>query len=550
MPTTTNTTAMPCPAFAPSAPPLPSPAAAPARMMKRSESLPARISADHLPARRPIGLARPYGRFVSPRNLANDVANSFLKNAGFDLALRENKLIVTRHRDLEAAEAQYPPSGQVLAQVCQAWMTMEPTPAKLDIAAALLPVINAQLLEHIEDCKMEGSLKESVKELAKKYLTAFGGRDLAIDDLISTVNTYFFDKIGTNNTLTNANIASAALTALFMLVPTIGKNLPILMAAVRDKRYKDAILPALSIMSITAMTLNPTMAALGRDLSSAIAGSAGNLLMMTHLPEILHHGYEWAQLKNTRFPAETHPFTHFARNHGLVDQGLHAALDFMHEFGAQSGFLALNMVNAVTNGGSARNPAVFPLLAMLLGSFVLHTTRGEPPFSEFKADRNAIAEGLTANSEHHSARARAAMLFLQQKIAATYDANFGSIIAPQLNRSFADAHIARQLGGHTLSDEDEKTFVKNLLSHFVNEKKAKDAIQVAIDKIYRYEDFDPATNACGDPQLAEILRFVQAQRNKDRAFLRNTRGFAHSNHVYRNIISHAIQCAVFEELGR
>ena len=79
-------------------------------------------------------------------------------------------------------------------------------------------------------------------------------------------------------------------------------------------------------------------------------------------------------------------------------------------------------------------------------------------------------------------------------------------------------------------------------------QEARNAVRVAIDRIYRFDRFDPTGNADGDRALGEILRFIQTQRNKDKAFLRGGRGLAHADHVYRNVIAHAIKCAALEEL--
>lgn len=81
------------------------------------------------------------------------------------------------------------------------------------------------------------------------------------------------------------------------------------------------------------------MAAFGLDRASAIAAATGNALMAANLLDIQHDGREWASLKREHVDPESRPFTSFARSQGLVDKGLHTALDFLHEFGAQMGFL-------------------------------------------------------------------------------------------------------------------------------------------------------------------------------------------------------------------
>ncbi len=120
---------------------------------------------------------------------------------------------------------------------------------------------------------------------------------------------------------------------------------------------------------------------------------------------------------------------------------------------------------------------------------------------------------------------------------------------PLLNRP-AGSHAARQFGGNTLSDTEEKTFLKGLIGRFCTRWEAENAAHVAIDRIYRFDRFDPAENMGDDRAVGEILRFVQAERNKDKALMLDTRGLAHADHVYRSIIAHAIKCATFEELGR
>ncbi|WP_175232828.1 hypothetical protein [Paraburkholderia humisilvae] len=476
------------------------------------------------------------------------VVNGFLKKAALDLMMRENGLYISRHSDLEAIEAQRLPTVKDLARVCKTLMTAE-SPERLDIAAALLPSIRARLLEHIEADAPNESLMGKLKVFGKNYCSVLGGRDLAIDDIMATVNAYFIDRIGRDSALKDSNIAAAALTAVLMLVPTIGKDLPVLVGAIREKRYRDAVMPALSIAAVAAMTLNPTAAAAGWDRASAIAAAAGNALMMTHLPGILQHAYEWSSLKRTSFEPETNPFTEYATNHGLVDQGFHTMLDFLHEFGAQAGFFVLNLKNAIGLADSARNPAVFPILATLLGSFVVDSLRGDQPFSDFAAGREALADSVHESTENHDVRGQAAMYFLQQKISETYGSDYASLMSPEL-KSSVGRHACRQLGGNTLSDAAEKEFIKALLGRFVTSKQSRDAVHVAVDRIYRFDNFDPAANAGDDRLMTEILRFVQQQRNKDKAFLGSARGITQADHVYRNVIAHAIKCVVFEELAR
>lgn len=240
-------------------------AAVPETTLKRSKSLPSRssVAPDFVPRAQSLTAlhktAGSGGDVPQPgaTGLSEDTVNAFLKKAGLDIALRENRLFITRHRDPEAAEAQRPPSGKDLARVCHALMVAEETPAKLDAARTLLPAINAQLLEHIEADQSETSMKDKVMALAKSYCTVLGGRDLAIDDVIGIINTYFFDRIGDDKALNSSNIAAAALTSLLMLTPTVGKNLPLIADAIREGRYRDAIMPAFSICAVSAMTLNP-----------------------------------------------------------------------------------------------------------------------------------------------------------------------------------------------------------------------------------------------------------------------------------------------------
>ena len=496
-----------------------------------------------------FGAAKARGGQPGDRELPEHAVNRFLQRSGIPMELREGGLVITRHRDLEAAEAQRAPSVEELTKVCHALMLANDSPAKLQIAEALLPAVNALLVEHAQPTESDDGLKDWVKTLAGKYCAVLGGRDLAIDDAIGAINAYFFDKIGADTTLNRSNIAAAAMTTALMFVPTVGRNLPIIAEAIREGRYQDALLPALSICAISAMTLNPTMAALGFDRASAIAAATGNALMMANLPEILHHGYEWGCLKQTRFAPETHPFTCFARNEGLIDKGLHTALDFVHEFGAQAGFFTLNLKNAIQVGGPGRSPVTFPLLSLLLGSFALDTAKGDRPLADFHPDRKALAGELASVSHDHDARGQAARLFLQQKIAESYDASYGALVRA-LSKPSATTQAARQLGGNTFSDADEKTFLKGLITRFCRAEETKNDVRVAIDRIYRFDRFDPAGNAGGDKALGEILRFLQHERNRDKGLFRASRGLAHSDHVYSSVIAHAIKCAAFQELGQ
>ena len=520
--------------------------------LHRSKSLPAQTAERECEADRSaisaivggLGWALPES---SETSLAAPMVNAFLRKSGLPIEMREDRLVLTRHHDIEAVEAQRPPSVGDLTEVCHALMLAEDTPGKLEIAEVLLPAVNRQLIEHAEARKPEGDLKDWVKGAAKSYCSVLGGRDLAIDDTIAAINAYFFDKIGSDKALNTSNIAAASLTAIMMLVPTIGKNLPIVAEALREGRYQEALLPAATICAMAAMTLNPTMAAFGFDRASAIAGAAGNVLMMVNLPQVLHHSYEWGMLRKAHFSHETHPFTCFARDEGLVDGGLHTALDFVHEIVAQADFLGLNIKNAVQAPESARNPAVFPVLSLLLGSFVLDTARGDRPFADFGVNWRELAGELASREHNGDACKQAARLLLQQKIAETYDANYGKILAPLSKRSVT-TQMARQLGGNTLNDHEEKTFLKGLIARFYTAEEGRNAVRVAIDRIYRFDRFDPAEYAGGDRNVGEILRFVQSERNKDKGYLRASRGQFHADHVYSSVIAHAIKCASFQEL--
>jgi len=529
----------------------------PGQMLRRSSSLPPRPAAmppragrsesqENLPQIRDA-VAR--GSHSHAAGLSEPMVNMFLRKIGLQMELRGDRLAITRYPDIEAAEAQRAPSIRDLTQISHALMLAENTPAQMEIAKTLLPVVNALLVEHAQTKETGDGLKDWVKTLARNYCSVLGGRDLAIDDAIGAINTYFFDVIGSNTALNRSNIAAAALTATLMLMPTIGKNLPVIVGAVREGRYQDAVLPALSICAIAAMALNPTTAAIGLDRASAIAAAAGNALMMANLPEIIHDGREWAHLKQTRFTPETHPFTCLARDEGLIDLGLHTALDFVHEIGAQAGFFALNIRNAVQGGDSARSPATFPLLSLLLGSFALDTARGDRPFAEFAADHKALAGEVAGVSHHDNTRRQAARLLLQQKIAETYDADYRALLRPLAKRS-AMTQATRQLGGNTLSDADEKTFLKGLISRFCASEDARNTIRVAIDRIYKFDRFDPAEYAGGDAAVGEILRFVQSERNRDKGLLCGSRGLAYSDHVYSGVIAHAVKSAALQELQR
>lgn len=479
--------------------------------------------------------------------VSEDLANAFLRRAGLDVALKGTRLVVTRHSDPEAAEAQRAPSAPQLAQICRTLMLAEETPAKLDVAKILLPAINAQLLDAAEAEQPDENFSDRAKGAVKAYFKTLGGRDLGLDDAISACNTYLFDKIGDETALNSGNIAAAVLTASLMLLPTIGKNLPIIADAIREGRHQDAIMPALSILAISAMTTNPILAACGKDQASAVAAAAGNVLMMTNLPAMVRDGLDWSRLLKTDVDPQTQPFTQLARKHGLVDKGLHTAIDFLHEFAAQAGFLVLNVINAAKDGEAAGNPVSFGLLGTLLGSFLVNVAQGEQPFTEFAPDRSALADVLTEPGG--GASRQAAQLFLQQKTAQTYDpAGYASLTAPFLEQPVSD-HAARQVRPHMISDSGEMAFLKGLMARFCVREETKDAVHDAIDRIYRFERFDPAEATGDDRMLGEILRFIQTERNNDKGYGRAARGVVSANHVYRNIIAHAIKCAAFEELG-
>lgn len=491
------------------------------------------------------GLAEPSGK----TGLSGEIANDFLRKAGLEMALRDGALVRTRYDDPGEMEAQSPPSPADLARIGKALMLAPETPAKIAVASVLVPAVNARLLEAVEADVPRGGVTESLKGMARTYCHVLGGRDLAIDDTIATVNTYLFDRIGGDRALRGSNIAATALTALMMLMPTVGKNLPVIAEAVREGRYRDAVVPALSVCAIAAMTLNPAMAAFGCDKESAISAATGNALMMTNLAEILQEGGDWTGLAREEVSPDTRPFTSLARSHGLIDKGVHLALDFLHEFAAQTGFFVLNVMNAAGSGEAKRNPAIFPLLAALLVPAAVETGRGEQPFAEFETGRSALADAIVTDRGATGIRGQAARQFLQQRIAATYDGgDYDALARPLLERTGA-SHIGRQFGANTLCDGEEMSFLKGLADRICQDPVTRAAARDALDRIYRFERFDPAEAVEGDRALGEILRAVQAERDRDRGFMRNERG-VHADHVYRNVIAHAIRCAAFEELSR
>ncbi len=477
-------------------------------------------------------------------DLSVEIANSFLKKAGLDITLCDGKLVKIR----DNGEAHHTPSSEDLARIGKALILAPETPAKLAVAGMLARAGSECLLEISETDTTHNDFAGKLKSAARAYCQTLGGRDLAIDDTIATLNTYFFDRIGKNQVLRGANITAAALTILLMLVPTIGKNLPIISKAVSEGRYRDAILPALSICAITAMTFNPIAAAMGYDRVSAIIAATGNALMVTNLAEILPEGGEWINRIREDISAETHPFTSFAHTHGLIDKGVHIVLDFLHEIAAQLGFLVLNVMNAAGSSKANGNPMVFPLLTALFLPAVMEVTTGEQPFAEFEKTRGALADALTSGDGSEAIRSRITRQFLQQKIAATYEKEgYNTLARPLMERSKV-SHIVRPIGANTLSDREEIAFLKGLFDRFCRSLDERDAAHNAIDRIYRFESFDPAQALERERELGEILRGIQTERNKDKSFVQDTRGIC-TDHVYRNIIAYVVRCVAFEELG-
>ena len=459
-------------------------------------------------------------------------ANAFLRENGFEtVVLNGGKLI-----DKADLEAQLPPSVKVLERISRALVMAEETSAKSAVTRALWPAILTQLLDHAEVDGSPKSWQTWATKAIKSYFGVLGCRDLAIDDVIAAINNYFFDKIGRDSTLNISNIVGAALTANFMLLPTIGKQLPQLMKALTDRDCQGVIRQAFPIAAVSAMTLNPTLAAFGLDRASAIAASAGNALMMANLPEVLHNAYETVRLKWDSPNPESHPFTSYLRTRGVVDKGLHTVLDFLHEVLAQAGLFSRNLENAIRGDDASSNPLTFVWLAVLLGSFAASAVRGERPLDDISTDPKALGGKLASGADP---RQLAAKLFLHQKIADIHNPNCRDLIRPHLKPSALD-HVFTRFGGRVFSDQDEKTFLKGVVDLLYPDKGCRDAAHVAIDRIWRFDDFDPSNHASGDRSIGAFLSAVQTERARDKGIGRDSCGLMNANHVYDNIILPAI----------
>jgi hypothetical protein len=188
-----------------------------------------------------------------------------------------------------------------------------------------------------------------------------------------------------------------------------------------------------------------------------------------------------------------------------------------------------------------KSSASFALFTLTL-SLILEMARGEQPFDDFEHKSDVIRKNLDAIRETLDENAQAALLLLQYKIDETYDAKYRNFIQSHLQISACN-HMTRQLGGNQFSDEDEVAFLENVLRKDESPE-ANDGISRALRKIYGFEEFD-TTNI---PEASiPILRFIQTQRNKDKGYGRDMRGFR-ANHVHDKVIAYAIQYVAAKEL--
>lgn len=484
-------------------------------------------------------------------NLGQEISftriNEFLHSVGADYTLTNHSFVKSEPDSLEAMEGQPRIDRKDVSAIHEAVLAADYSDEKMAVMQRLMPLLQKEMNELAKQTPESAILKDKVVGLLKAYANTMGGRDLAIDDMIATANSYLFDQVGNDgkglNALNKGNIASAVATSLLMLAPTIGKNVPLISEALKDGNYKDAVLPALSILAISSMTANPIFASAGLDKLSAIAGATGNALMMANLPHILHHAFEWVETYQDNPNPSTKPFSAFARSNALVDGGTHTTLDFLHEFAAQLGFFVLNIQNAI-GGGAERNPAVFPLLGVLISSAVIHMGKGEKPFDDFESDAPGLASDLAQSNG--SATSQAGSIALQSKIHQYFDVQEFKSILDKLPQPSVGQDLLTQIGVAKLSNVQEKEFSKELLVKLFPDVDDS-SLKEAVNSIFNFQSHGVEEIGC-DSALKNILDYMQEARGKDRSYFGDSRGVIASNNYYDNFIAEVIKCCVYEEL--
>lgn len=512
--------------------------------IERSLSSPASLRGTENPDQK----AEPRRESVFQEASSNNAINELLDQLNLPYTLSGGLLVKKQPDNIGDMESQPSIDQKSLAKVYKAILSCENHHVQEAAIKDLLPIVQTgmdQIAHETPDTKTVG---EKISSVLKAYSNTLGGRDLALDDTIATVNSFFFNNIenksGGLNSINKANIASAVATGAFMLAPTLGKNIPIMIDAIKNGDYKAAAMPALRTLAIAAMTTNPVLAAAGLDKASAIAGAIGNSLMIINLPHILHHVHEWAETYNDKPDKENKPFAAFARSNALVDSGTHTALDFLHEVGAQVGFLVLNAQN-IAGGGADRNPAVFPLLGVLLGSAVIDMAKGEKPFDDFESDKASLIQDFAKSGNKTSPISQSGRMAVQTKIHEAFDGNFRDILNG-LPEPSTKKDLSTQFGFTKLNDEQENQFSKALMNKLFPNVDT-DALHQAIDNIFNFQNYDIKNCGSDDPKLRDVLEFIKESRNEDKGYMRSSRGMS-SNAFFDKFIAHTIKCAIFEEM--
>lgn len=432
---------------------------------------------------------------------------------------------------------------------------------------------NEEFYKALDAYSSEKNSTQLMQNLWEKYVQTLGGKDLAIDDMIATANAVWFPQIDNSavpasgglklNELNKSNIAGASATSAFMLLPTLGKNIPTIKKAMTEGEYKKAVFPAINSAAISAMTANPVLASMGYDKGSAIAGAVGNGLMIAHAPHIAHHMIEWLEAKGETLDPETKPVCAYARSNMLVDSGTHIILDSLHEVLAQAAFLYLNVKNAVYADDAKNiddtkqddvidNSLAVGALTILFGSAVIDMVRGKKSFEDFEAKKdNVFAELTSLDGEDRTTEA--GKMALSLKIHETFNPkDFAAILDP-LKKSGTGARLASQFGKNMYTDDQEKNFITSLLGRlYPNESTADDShLSDAIKFIYTPSkgDVEEAIKKASEnnPGLGGILNFLDETRKKDRGYF-SEKGWVAANNVCEKFISRAILSCAYKEL--
>lgn len=418
----------------------------------------------------------------------------------------------------------------------------------------LQPLIEKLVRYHAAP-EQQKSCCEKIMQYFMAYCNFFGGKDLAIDDLIGTANIYFFGDLGESTALTISNWVAVGLTGLFMLVPTLCKNGSQVFQHMKQGNWKSSIMPGVSLLAIAAMFCNPLLGALGLSKGAAIAAAVGNLLMTLRIAGIIHHAMDFKENLGLSRNSDVGEYGRYCAANAAWDGGYHMSLDLLHEFGAQVGFAVLNILNALGKEGGEDNPAAFGLLGILLGSFVAEKFKGEKPFEHFDLDRNMMQTGITASNAWFLAS------IIQNYQQGRYTGLTGHLEGEKRGLN--------QLGATKLTDSMEVNFFRHLFDcmgkgtegfsqrDITSAKSAVTSIYLgqAIDSYLTICDCHGACNCSATSpasqqrtMLKAMLVEIEKCHKKDKVWCGNKKARLHGDEVYQKCIVPIVKCLAFLEL--